>query len=469
MTIDKDLTNFLKILDTWRFGYQRVLCKYFVSKKEGKNYLLYGMIGFTNEEIEENIKNIRVETKQCIAGQEIFELTPEYYEQVLKTLQGEPHILRTSKEDFRLPVAEGQNFSMYFDPLTFPLINSTMRNPFLRVSGNINHQSLPDVRTLSLELRNLDTPYEDVQDLFFALGFSMEILESSRIPNIEYIITMPMQHMTCSIEDRSKLHMKFSFPNALKKEQFKVGVRLFRKDRSDPRFCIDGKDFKWCKEGTIHTATLTKEIEDLEVAKLFPSYADENIGTYIAVDPKLVTNNRPEIDKVFYEGRKIDNFLNSKDSDEFEFGVSSLLHYYKLSVQRYSGISTLTNGPDLVAFSNLNHIYVIECTTGTPNHKGKLHKLHERTEKLRAHYQEKGLNQDLIRPVIFTNLPKENTLEDRADLANYGISLVTKDDFEGMISRIHNPPSDTELFEAAMTAIPSKEPEKQLSMLKSAG
>jgi uncharacterized protein (DUF1778 family) len=466
--MDKDLTNFLKILDTWKFGYQRVLCKYFVSKKDGKNHLLYGMIGFTNEEIAENIKNgIYVETEQCIAGQEIFELSPEYYDQVLKTLKEAPHLFRTSKQEFQLPVAENQKCSMHFDPLSFPLINSTMRNPFLRVSGNTNHQILPDVRTLGLELRNLDTPYEDVQDLFFALGFSMEIFESNRIPHIEYIATMPMKHMTANIEDRRKLHMKFSFPSAVKKQKFKVGVRLFRKDRSDPRFIINGNDFKWSKEGAIHTATLTKEIEDLEIAKLFPSYADENIGTYIAVDPKLVTNNRPEIDKVFYDGRKIDDFLNSKDSDEFEFGVSSLLHYYKLSVQRYSGVRTLTDGPDLVAFSNLNHIYVIECTTGTPNHKGKLHKLHTRTEKLKKHYQEKGLNQDLIRPVIFTNLPKENTLEDRADLANYGISLVTKDDFEGMISRLHNPPSDAELFEAAMTAIPSKEPENQLSLLKS--
>lgn len=172
MASDKDLTSFLKILDTWKFGYQRVLCKYFVSKKDGKNYLLYGMIGFTNEEIAENIKkSIHVETEQCIAGQEIFELTPEYYNQVLKTLKETPHLFRTSNREFQLPMAEEQKCSMYFDPLTFPLINSTMRNPFLRVSGNVNHQIMPDIRTLGLELRNIDTPYEDVQDLFFALGF----------------------------------------------------------------------------------------------------------------------------------------------------------------------------------------------------------------------------------------------------------------------------------------------------------
>ena len=467
MSTDKTLQDFLKILDVWKFGYQRVMCKYFVSKKNGKKYLIYGMVGFTNEEFPKDKGNVHIETEQCMAGQEIFDLTSAYYKKAIKNLQDSPYILKTINKEFELPVRKGQVCSMFFDPFCWPLINSTMRNPFLRVAGDNDDNLLPDIRTLDLELRNLDTPYEDTRDLFLSLGFSMDILESARMPHIEYIATMPLKHMDCTIEDRKKLHLNFSFPDEVDKEKFKVGVRLFKSDRSDSRFSIKGADFKWSKEKKIHRATITKEIDGLEIAKLYPSYAGENIGAHIIIDPKLIINNRPEIDSVFYEGRSLNSFLESKDAGEFEFGVASLMHYYKLSVQRYSGVKTLTDGPDLIAFANSNHVYVIECTTGTANHKGKLHKLHMRAEKIRQHYKEKGIDQNLIRPVMFTNLPKENTTEDRADLVNYKISLVTKDDFAAMISRIKNPPSDQELFEAAISAIPTKEPEKQLSLLSS--
>lgn len=465
MSGDKGLAEFLEILDAWNIGYTRVLCKYFVSKKSGNKHLLYGMVALTNEKFSENQKKIHIETRQCIAGQEVFDLTSKYYCEILATLKNNPHIFNTEKQRFQLPISKKESCSTFFDPLSFPLIKSTMRNPYLRISsGNDSTLFLPDKNILDLELRTIDTPYEDTRDLFLFLGFSPEILDTGRIPHIDYIATMPIKNMTCEIEDRRKLHLKFYFPNLPQKEKFKVGVRLFLEDRSDPRFSINGADFIWSKEVEIHIASLTKEFENLDVARVFPSYDGHNIGNYVAVDPKFVANNRLEVDTVFYENNSVKSLLSSKNADEFEFGVSTLLHYFKLSIQRYSGVRSLEDGPDVVAFSNSGHIYIIECTLGTPNHKGKLHKLHTRAEKVRKRYQEKGLNQDLIRPVMVTNLPKENTVEDISDLANYKISLVTKDDFEELISRISNPPSDQELFEAAINAIPSKKPEQQIPL-----
>lgn len=350
MHVEQDLVPFLEILDAWKFGYKRVLCKYFVSKKGENKYLLYGMIALTNEDVAEKQKKIHIETKQCIAGQEVFDLTPEYYSRILETLKNTPHKFNTEKQTFQLPILHNQTCSMYFDPLAFPLIKSTMRSPYLRITGGNNPNRMPDRKNYDLELRTNETPFEDTRDLFSFLGLPLEILESNKIPHIDYIATMPIQNMSCTIEDSKKLHLKFSFPNSPQKEKFKVGVRLFLKDQSDPRFSIDGANFKWSKEKDTYIASLTKEFEGLDVARIYPSYEGHNIGNYVAVDPKFVANNRLEVDKVFYENNSIKNLLSSKNADEFEFGVSSLLHYLKLSIQRYSGVRSLEDGPDVVAF-----------------------------------------------------------------------------------------------------------------------
>lgn len=451
------LEKYLEILNAWKFGYTRVFCKYFVSKKGAKNHLLYGMVGFTNEKLKEVQRSIFVETEQCIAGQEIFDLTEEYYNKTIKTLKDTPHIFFSQKNEFSMQAKQPKGCSMFFDPFNYPQLYAVMRSPYLRVSGDGDDHLLPDIKALDLELRSIDTPYEDTKDLMLSLGLSLETLNHGSIPHVEYILTQPITNIICEIKNRSKLYLKFSFPRSPQKEKFKVGVRLFKADLKEPRFCINNQDFKWTEEDGLFVASVEKEIEGIEVARILPSYEGHNIGSYTALDPDLVINDRPEIDKVFYKEQPFEEFLNSKNADEFEFGVSALLHYLKLSTQRYSGIKGLTDGPDVVAFSSLGHIYLVECTTGLPNHRGKLLKLHNRAEKLIAHYKLKGLNSELIRPILFTNISKENIHGDRAEAANFKISLVAKEDFKDIIQRIQNPPSDQELFQAALNAIPTKE------------
>lgn len=241
--MNQDLVDFLDILTAWRFGYNTAWCKYFVSKTSEKNVLLYGMLAFTNAEITKGQKNLYIETSQCIAGQEIFGLTPDFYADFQNRLIGGQHIFKTKEQEFSLPLFQGQPCRLSFDPLNFPLINSTMRNPFLGISTRNEHSFIPDIKKTSLELRTLDTPYEDVQDLFHSLGFSMEILDSSHIPHFEYIVTMPLKDMQCSIENRRELHLNFLFPSVVEKGKFNVGIRLFGKDKPTQGSALLEKSF----------------------------------------------------------------------------------------------------------------------------------------------------------------------------------------------------------------------------------
>lgn len=363
-----------------------------------------------------------------------------------------------------MPTRDGQRTSFFFDPLAYPRLQSFVRSPYIRVSGDGDYSLVPDTKLLDLELRCLDKPYEDTNDMLAALGFPLDTLQNSRSPHIEYILTAPTSNIFCEIENKSKLKINAEFSNKPDKTKFDVGIKLFNTLLPETRFKINSDEFLWLEEGGKHKASIEKEFENIIVARVLPMYDGHNIGSLTAIDPNFTSNVRPEIHNVFYENEPIEKFIFSTNSDEFEFGITTLLHYLRLSSHRYSGVKRLTDGPDVIAFSNVGHIYIVECTIGSPNHKGKLLKLHNRAEKLRQHFQAKGLNTELIRPIVFTNISKENIHEDRAEATNYSISIVTKEDYIDLINRIPNPPSEQELFEAALNAIPTKEQDKQLAL-----
>lgn len=457
----KELAGFLNIWDSWRFGYTRVFCKYLVSKCRGGEDLLYGMVGFTNEAPRPEHQNVFIETSQCIASQEIFDLTQEYADKIIKNLKENANCFQARDKEFVMPARDSQRASFFFDPLAYPRLQSFVRSPYIRVSGDGDYNLMPDTKVLDLELRCLDKPYEDTNDMLVALGFPLDTFQSSRNPHIEYILTAPTSNILCEIENKSKLKINAEFPNKPEKVKFNVGVKLFNNFLPETRFKIKSDEFSWSEEDGKHKASIEKEFENIVVARVLPEYDDHNIGSLTAIDPDFTSNVRPEIHNVFYEKEPIEKFIFSSNSDEFEFGITTLLHYLRLSTHRYSGVKRLTDGPDVVAFSNAGHTYIVECTIGSPNHKGKLLKLHNRAEKLRQHFQTKGLSVELIRPIVFTNISKENIHEDRAEAANYRISIVTKEDYEDLINRIPNPPSEQELYEAALNAIPTKEQDKQ--------
>ena len=459
--LPKELEQFFELMNSWEFGYTRVFCKYLVSKSQDKENLLYGMIGFTNEVPRPENQNIHIETSQCIAGQEVFDFTSKYAEKIRKNLKEQPYIFHVNELKFTMPTRDSQRTSFFFDSHAYPRIQSVMRSPYIRVSGDGDYSQMPDTKQLDLELRCLDTPYEDTNDMLVALGFPLDTFQNSRNPHIEYILTAPTSNIFCEIENKSKLKINAEFPSEPEKTKFNVGVKLFNNFLPETRFKIKSDEFLWSEEDGKHKASIEKEFENIIVARVLPEYDDHNIGSLTAIDPNFTSNIRSEIHDVFYEKEPIEKFILSSNSDEFEFGITTLLHYLRLSTHRYSGVKKLTDGPDVVAFSSLGHVYVVECTIGSPNHKGKLLKLHNRAEKLRQHFQTKGLNVELIRPIVFTNISKENIHADRAEAANYGISIVTKEDYEDLINRIPNPPSEQELYEAALNAIPTKEQDKQ--------
>ncbi|MBL8711713.1 MAG: hypothetical protein JNM12_02350 [Alphaproteobacteria bacterium] len=450
------LKEFNSILDAWEFGYIKIVCKYFVIKNGTQQHLLYGLIGFSSENL--NPVEYYVETSQCIAGQEVFNFSNAYLKQLKLNLENSPQVFKTSRASYSLPIADQDKCRFYFDPTYFPNLNPTFRSPHLRILTDNQSIRLPDERRLELELRSHETPFDNIQDFFQTLGFPADLLRGGEsAKKIHIIATTPIVDMTYKIQDHKTLNIKFWFNKKPQIDKFKTGIRIYKNLQNDPRFTFTGKEFSWSEDNGKITAEISKDLQAIDVVRIFPSYDTHNIGSVVVVDENFLSNNRHEAYSALFPNAPIQSFLSSANQDDFEFGISTLLHQLKLSPIHFTGIDKLNDGPDLLAYSNAGHIYIVECTIADPNNKGKLFKLHARTEILKEHYKKKGYTIELIRPVLFTSLPKANTVAHRGSAANFGISLICREDIEALVARITNPPTEQELFQAALNAIPEVE------------
>lgn len=450
--MSEEIENFASIIDEWKFGYTSILKRYFVAKFNGEKQLIHCLIAFTNENLS-HLSNIQIETDHCIAGRELQNFSINEYDAIMKNLRENNGTVITLQGSFSLSSAPSIPLQIYFDPIHYPLLNPTYRSPYVRIGGGIRGSYI-DPKIIDLELKCLDTPYDNFHDLAFDLALPADLLTGNTTPHLDILCGNPFSDRTYEIKNKNTLNLSFTFPNSPDHKDFKVGLRCFDGTVQGSRQAIKGEEFTWLEKDGKTIAYITKEFPGLEYARVLPSYKGKNLGSEMIADPHILLNQRLEVHNALFPQKSIEDLLNARHQDEFELGVSLLLHSLRLSVLNYTVSDAYTEAPDVIAVSVTGHVYVIECTTGTPDNKGKMQKLFERYEKIKKSLETKGFNSATIRPVVITSLLAENVHASRAQAANLNISLLTKEDLVGLLSRIQNPPSDIELFDASLQAIP---------------
>ena len=134
-----------------------------------------------------------------------------------------------------------------------------------------------------------------------------------------------------------------------------------------------------------------------------------------------------------------------------------LLSLLALDCLYYGSIAELKDGPDILALSNQGHLYVIECTTGDINSRGKLRRLYERTNGIRSALGNSAYRPREVLAVMATSSTKAETLHCSDELANYKISIVCREDITTLLTQIEAPPTADRLFAAAVATIPTVE------------
>jgi len=186
----------------------------------------------------------------------------------------------------------------------------------------------------------------------------------------------------------------------------------------------------------------------------FLTYDGEFLGSWWARDQSITFSARAALHKAVDR----DNALVAKffdDRNAFEEHVLALLSLLGLDCLYYGNITELKDGPDILALSNQGHLYVIECTTGDISSRGKLRRLYERTNAIRAALANSAYRPSEVLAVMVTSSPKSDTLHCWDELANYKIAIVCREEIATLLAQIEAPPTADRLFAAAVAAIPA--------------
>jgi hypothetical protein len=145
--------------------------------------------------------------------------------------------------------------------------------------------------------------------------------------------------------------------------------------------------------------------------------------------------------------------------EQFEDRVLLLLTLIGLTALKYGRVQT--DAPDILAISVGRHVYVVECTTGDINSRGKLQRLSDRTRQIREKLSSTSNPPVGVVPVIFTSLPREDTVMHWETAATFNIALVTRENIVNLLENLDANVSPDQLYSGTLSLIPAKKVEQK--------
>ena len=140
--------------------------------------------------------------------------------------------------------------------------------------------------------------------------------------------------------------------------------------------------------------------------------------------------------------------------EQFEDRVLLLLTLIGLTALKYGKVQT--DAPNILAISTVSHVYVVECTTGDINSRGKLQRLSDRTKQIREKLSNTSNPPVGVVPVIFTSLSREDTAMHWETAATFNIALVTRENIVNLLENMDANISPDQLYNGTLALVPSK-------------
>lgn len=319
---------------------------------------------------------------------------------------------------------------------------------------------------LDLELKALDQPFADLADLLSWASFEPSLSTAEpRSGRVEFILTPPVGIVSDVSIDEGRLSGRVFAATGVSPQSIKVGLVHYRVDETGH---ISGR----------RTSVSAAELNAKRISSDLVSYDFGGIETegascrlFLSVDGEIVSEvwahasktrfNRlfslfkelgPSVDHFedqFFERKNLENNFEQQVALLFEFLDNKTLH-----LGRLTGYS---DEIDVIAQSRDDHLYLIECTISGIDNKNKLGKLKARVDSLVDARDQGSITHPNIQGVMVTSLPKSNVSEIEAQkAAEFGISVLAREEIEGLLSSLDPPPTPQALFERILRLVPKK-------------
>jgi hypothetical protein len=308
---------------------------------------------------------------------------------------------------------------------------------------------------LTLELLACNTPFESLEELCNELKIPIAPGEPTQPTHGEIILGNLFYFDASSTLKDDHLNLKIVVPREVKQEQLKVSAKVFYAPNLPPRrFVIPQNSFSWAeRDGKIYNECAF-EMSDGQLALVFVSYEGEFCHKWWLRDQSKSFSQRYQFHRLLDTDNRIERtFFDSKS--DFEHRVALLLSLMNLTILPYGGIPELQDAPDILAYSSNNDLYVVECTTGDIDQKGKLQRLCDRARNIATRAQQSPVAIANLFPVVFTSLPRTDISPHLAKLEALKISVFCREDIEQIIKRVEAPPTPEEIRTAVQALIPT--------------
>lgn len=447
--------EFARIARSWGYCFHHVArTALAIRTPDGVWALQHGFIAFTPEEIP--VPELYLETKSILAIRES-NLLGNAGSAAIESVLSDTTSIQIGGRVLNLPAAGAPAHETYHCS-HLPRLPGPLRLPSITITrqGNASDmQTLPTMTELDLELKAYSTPYDGLGELISELGtpFPAQEMGISALPRIEIVIWPPARIHREDIKNGELLVEVHTSPE-IDRSKLVLGLRVFPLNENKVQHIPFSGDTEWQITPQNLTSKFRQGLHDIGLVQSYLSYDGEFLGSSWARDESATFNARMALHKAIdSDNAFVTKFFN--DRKDFEEHILVLFSLLKLDCLYYGKIADLTDGPDILARSDQNHLYVIECTTGDINSKGKLRRLYERTNNIRAALANSVHRPREVLAVMVTSSTKAETLHCSDELTTYKIALVCREDIDWLLTQIEAPPSADRLFAAAIATIPS--------------
>jgi hypothetical protein len=366
--------------------------------------------------------------------------------------------------DIQASLAQLENQVITFERNFLARMPGPMRQPALIIQKDqrgSQANAFPPAEQLDHELLTAEKPFDGLTDLLAELAVPdvNQIISSCRAEivvfppaRLEFAAAgQPSTKGTCL--QQGKLSIVISAHPDIARDKLRVGAKLFPSNPPLMRSSHALHKGAWTQSGPHIEGRLELEASDVPLGLAALSYDGEFLGKWWIRDFDLSFNERLQVHRSVDQANTLPSTFFDERTD-FEDRVNLLLVLLGLQTLKYGQIPKLTDAPDILALSAGRHLYVIECTVGDIDRKGKLHRLYDRANQIKNYLSRSPQPPVAVQPVIFTSLTRDETASHWSTAATYRIALICKENIINLLNLVDRPPNAEQLYSDAVASIP---------------
>jgi hypothetical protein len=325
---------------------------------------------------------------------------------------------------------------------------------------NESYRELSDeIKAIDQELQTYAEPFDGFVDLASTLSIPLGFDELNRRRVSETVLLPPVDLLyDRNTEPHSDLRggvlsLVLRISPEVSPINLRFGIKAFRPKDQPERLTVNGGTAVVGDDGLLRLEHRLST-SDAPLALVFV-YLDggDLLGKWFIRDIANSFNDRMLLHRAM-DPR--DQFKSSffDRPEQFEDRVLLLLTLMGLTALKYGKVQT--DAPDIMAISASRHVYLVECTTGDINSRGKLQRLSDRAKQIGERLSNTSNPPVGVVSVIFTSLPREDTAMHWETAATFKIALVTRENIVSLLDNLDTVTLPDQLYNATLALIPSK-------------